>query len=336
MNSLNGIRLLLGSLVILFTHTCFSASLEIAWKWHKPTTELYGPAFHPLSKKVVLVTKAHWPDFHDAESYQESFFSSLKKRKKSEPRFADPNVIILGIEGKSTKNIDWGWDPTFSPDGNLLAYAFQRNPLTGYRRLAKTMESNNIRISSDEKKGIDVVMPGFGYLSRPRFNSEGSALMFSQNDAVNGAWGGKVGCGEVSVRFDRFPIINPDLKEFDDRYKKVQSIFQSPPDIEADPMKFMAQAKEFNRVLAELPKEPSLTKKVPNSESQLFLTADNHKVVVEKKDGTQIGQLKVKGIIRELVWSPDSTRFAMIVSFTNPKLNNVFDHDELYIIKIKD
>jgi dipeptidyl aminopeptidase/acylaminoacyl peptidase len=314
-------------------------TLEISWRWHRPATELYGPVFHPLAKDIAIVTKAHWPDFHDAESYPDSFFSSLEKRKESEPRFADPTIVLLEDRGKSERTIDWGWEPAFSPDGHLLAYAFQKRPLTGLRTLAKTMEGNSIRISriSDgATKGEDAVVPEFGYLSRPRFNPKGSMLAFSQNDAVNGAYGGKVGWGEVPVQFDKFPFIKPKLKEFDERYKQVQSFFQSPPDITADPKRFLAQSKRIREVLDDLPKEPSLTNKVPNGDHQTFLTAHDGMVVLEGKDGTQKGQLRVKGEIREFAWSPDSTRFAMIVSVTNDKLNDVFDYDELYIIDIKD
>jgi hypothetical protein len=57
--------------------------------------------------------------------------------------------------------------------------------------------------------------PTKGYLSDPIFAPDGKQVIYSLSDATNGAWGGNVGIGQVSIDGTGNEILYPATKDFD-------------------------------------------------------------------------------------------------------------------------
>lgn len=176
------------------------AAEKPVWTWQEPDTELYQPSFSQDGKEIALVRKRHIPDYAEAEGLSED-----ERKKRSAPiekneRHADPEVIILKIGDKTPTRVDWGWSPAFSPDGSQIAFAFQKKPISRFRILAETMAGNDIRLFRRADNSIRVLAePRSGYLDGPVFSPDGSRIVYSFCDAINGAYGGDVGVGQASL-----------------------------------------------------------------------------------------------------------------------------------------
>jgi WD40 repeat protein len=185
---------------LVFAAVSMAAAEKPAWTWDEPGTELYHPTFSPDGQEITLVRKKHIPDFAEAESL------SAEERKKrwapvdKDERYADPEVIVLKVGGKDPERVDWGWAPAFSPDGKQIAYAFQKKPISRRRVLAESLAGNDIRLHTRADRSIRVLAePSSGYLGNPVFSPDGKRIVYAFEDAINGAYGGVVGVGEVSL-----------------------------------------------------------------------------------------------------------------------------------------
>jgi WD40 repeat protein len=186
------------------------------WSWHEADTEIYSPSFSKNGDELAIVRKRHIPDFHEAEEISEA-----ERKKRSAPiekneRYADPEVVILKIGAKKATRIDWGWSPAFSPDSQQVVYAFQKKPISRLRVLAETQAGNDIRLFRRETKAISVlVTPTTGYLSDPIFAPDGKRVVYSLSDAINGAWGGNIGIGQITIDGTGNEILYPATKDFE-------------------------------------------------------------------------------------------------------------------------
>src|SRR5689334_23139214 len=93
------------------------------WRWHEASVELYEPAFSPDGSEVAFVRKRHVPDGHEAESTREAVLEQLHQAIQKDPRYADPEVVVVAYGSATLRSVDWGWTPAFSPDGSAIAYA---------------------------------------------------------------------------------------------------------------------------------------------------------------------------------------------------------------------
>ena len=173
---------------------------DVVWRWQEPNYEVYGPAFSPHRDELAFVRKFHVPDGHEAELIPEKKLAEYRKRIDTDKRFEDPEIVVARIRDNKLERLDWGWSPSFSPDGNKITYAHQKKPISGFRVLAKTLEGNEIRIYNRSTKVTSTIAaPDSGYFSDPIFSPVGDSVLYSLSDAVNGAYGGNVGVGSVTV-----------------------------------------------------------------------------------------------------------------------------------------
>ncbi|MBK9586276.1 MAG: PD40 domain-containing protein [Alphaproteobacteria bacterium] len=169
------------------------------WSWYEGGVELYSPQFSPDGMSVVVVRKRHSYDGHEAESILDDEIKRHEARIDADPRYADPQVVILTPNGP-IETVDWGWEPAFSPDGAKIAYSAQVLPISRYRVLASTLEGNEIRIyDRTANTSRTLAKPEAGYLTEPIFSPDGKQVAYSIGGAVNGAYGGNVGLGRVSI-----------------------------------------------------------------------------------------------------------------------------------------
>jgi len=175
------------------------AAEKPAWTWQEADTELYQPCFSRDGQEIAVVRKRHIPDFAEAESLTAE---ELKKRNEpidKDERYADPEVVLFKIGGKEPVRVDWGWSPAFSPDGSQVAYAFQKKPISRLRVLAENLQGNDIRLYTRSDKAIRVLAtPSTGHLDSPVFSPDGGRIIYAFGDAINGAYAGEVGVGQVS------------------------------------------------------------------------------------------------------------------------------------------
>jgi hypothetical protein len=172
--------------------------------WSKPDQEIVSAAFSPDGTLVALVTQVRWPDGHEAEGLPESFFTRLEERKKANPRFADPVIKLVSLTGEVVCEAQYGWSPSVSPDNHRIAFSEQVKPITGLRVLAETRAGNAIRVfDCATKQTAKLVEANEGYLDQPLFTADGKAIVFTINEAVNGAYGGSVGIGLFDAEQNR-------------------------------------------------------------------------------------------------------------------------------------
>jgi dipeptidyl aminopeptidase/acylaminoacyl peptidase len=187
--------------VLVFTAALAAAAADKpVWTWQEPDTELYQPCFSPDGREIAVVRKSHIPDYAEAESLSAE---ELKKRRdpiEKEERYADPEVIVLKIGNKDPVRVDWGWSPAFSPDGSRIAFAHQKKPISRFRVLAETLKGNDIRLYNRADQSVRLLVePPSGFLDSPVFSPDGSRIVYAFGDAINGAYGGEVGVGQVSL-----------------------------------------------------------------------------------------------------------------------------------------
>jgi hypothetical protein len=169
--------------------------------WSRPGNEITTPQFSMDGNLIVLVSRVHVPDGGEAEGLPESYFKELEERQKREPRFADPVIELIDLKGKTVCEASFGWNPSISPDNKSIVYSRQKNPITGLRVLAETQAGNDIQVFDCEKQQPRLVAePDAGYLDNPFFFPDGNSIVYTENEAVNGASGGSVGLTRVDLR----------------------------------------------------------------------------------------------------------------------------------------
>jgi hypothetical protein len=172
--------------------------------WPAAGQEILSPQFSPDGDFIALVTRSYIPDGGDAEGLPRSFFQAIEKQEKANPRFADPVIKVIDLHGNITCTAKYGWNPSLAPDNEHLVFAEQVKPITGFRELASPMAGNGIRMySCATRQTVNVADPRTGYLDRPIFSLDGSSIVYTMNEAVNGAYGGAVGIARFDLRQHR-------------------------------------------------------------------------------------------------------------------------------------
>lgn len=168
--------------------------------WSQPGIEIQDPQFSQDGKFIVFTTRVHWPDGDEAESLPESFFKKMEARKRISPRFADPEIRAIDLNGNTVCEIRYGTHPQLSADDRKIVFAHQKKPLTGLRPVADTLAGNEIQeFDCTGKRLRTVAEPSSGYLDTPIFLPEGQSVAYTRNEAVNGAFGGPVELAEVGL-----------------------------------------------------------------------------------------------------------------------------------------
>jgi hypothetical protein len=166
--------------------------------------EIESPQFSFDGSLIVFVTRAFWPDGHEAENYSEAYFERLEKRRQKEPRFADPFIELVNLQGTTVCKSSYGWNPAVSPDNKKILYSQQKKPITGLRVLAETQDGNGIELYDCEKKQARLVAePDRGYLDRPAFLRDANTIVYTDNEGINGSFGGAVGVELIDLLQNR-------------------------------------------------------------------------------------------------------------------------------------
>jgi hypothetical protein len=177
--------------------------------------ELYSPGFIPNSSDLVIVRKAHEPDYSEAESYSEKELEKTRNQKDKNPRWADPEVTIVSAAGKDRKIVDYGWCPEPTPKGNKIYYIHQLKPISGLRVLAENQKGNllcSYEISGATKKQL--VIPTLGYIDGPIVHPTEDKVAYEICDNTNGAYGGTVGIGVFDERTGKSQTFLEPAKHF--------------------------------------------------------------------------------------------------------------------------
>ena len=168
--------------------------------WSLPENEISSPQFSADGNFVVLVTRVHWPDGDEAENLPDGFFKGLLDRKARDPRFADPIIRLIDSSGHTVCEARYGTNPVVSPDNKKIAFSRQKKPISGLRPLAETLAGNDIQIFDCEKKEtFTLAQPDGGYLDDPIFFADGKSIVYTTNEATNGAMSGPVGIERVEI-----------------------------------------------------------------------------------------------------------------------------------------
>jgi len=158
--------------------------------------ELYSPRFIPKSDNLVIVRKAHEPDYHEAEAFSSKELEKGRDQKNTNPRWADPEITMISNDGSARKIIDYGWCPEPNARGNKIYYIHQLKPISGLRVLAENQKGNELcsYAITDGKKQL-LVTPSLGYIDSPMPHPTEDKVAYEISDNTNGAYGGAVGLG---------------------------------------------------------------------------------------------------------------------------------------------
>lgn len=169
--------------------------------WSLPGNEIRTPQFSVDGNFIVLVSRVHVADGGEAEGLPESYFSALEERQHQDPHFADPIIKLLDLHGQTVCEVLYGWNPSISPDNKSLVYSRQKKAITLLRELAETQAGNDIQLFDCESKQARLVAePDTGYLDNPFFFPDGNSIVYTENEAVDGAFGGPVGISRFDLR----------------------------------------------------------------------------------------------------------------------------------------
>lgn len=149
---------------------------------------------------MALIERSYWPDGGDANNYPPEVDDALRVRARAEPRFQDPRVKILAMETGISEELDYGWSPRFSPDGDELAYARQVQPLTGQRTLAATLAGNEVVVRGRKTNDVTVwATPSRDHHLFVKRWVDGDTLLAEDHAAANG-WVGDTVSGKLTKR----------------------------------------------------------------------------------------------------------------------------------------
>ena len=172
-----------------------AAAGAAVWSYHENNYEVHTPVISKDNMQLAFVRKLHVPDGHEAELFSDEELRKFMEPLETNPRFEDPEIMVMNLSDKNARFIDFGWEPSFSPDQTKLYYAHQKKPISGLRVLGTTLAGNDIRaytLSGGES--AVVAEPTGGYLSSPWPAADGR-ILYALSDAVNGAWGAAIGVG---------------------------------------------------------------------------------------------------------------------------------------------
>lgn len=185
--------------------------------WSNPKHSIFNPTFSHSGRELAFVQQLHIPDGHEAEE-RESVAQSRLAKIATNKRLADPIVSLLTLGSERVLQIDYGWNPAFSPNDRLLAYAFQQVPISGKRVLAQTLAGNPLRLyNRDTKKQKTIAVPTTGFLLEPAF-ANSSTLYYKMGAATNGAFGGAVGLRQYDLLSKRDSMLYAPRKNFGDSH----------------------------------------------------------------------------------------------------------------------
>jgi hypothetical protein len=273
-----------------------SLSLTIHTIISEPNTELFTPVFLPNCSKLAVVKKLHEPDGHEAEAYSEKELAALQGRAKSNPRWADPKVVIVSTADGSQEFIDFGWNPASNPAGDRIFYAHQQKPISGYRVLAQSQKGNQIcGYDLTQKTKTELAAPEAGYLDSPLVSPDGTRVAFAVCDAINGDWGGQVGIGICDLVEADKKIIMPPQKHHN-LFDLVGPMFWCGKDLIArlqeasSPGTYMAGAYQISVVNASAGGKVLYQEGKPSQlpDTNIAPTADDNIMVIHSNNQTKI------------------------------------------------
>ena len=316
--------------IVLFLIVSFPnfliAEVKPIWSWKLPDYELYSPQFSGSNSEIVLVQMRHTPDGHEAEEMPEEVLEKVNEEIKKNPRYADPEVIMLKVGSGLPMRIDWGRSPAISFDANKIVYSYQKKPISGFRPLAQSLESNDIRLFDRLSKTYTILAsPTKGHLSDPIFSPDEKSVVYSLADAVNGDFGGNIGIGKVSISEKSVQILYPPTIDFK-LYHLIDSKKYLGNDLVAVRAKptsegfYLAKEYEFQLLKFGTFVTPIYGWKITNyfDWDKIEFGSDKRGAIIVHDDGWQVGSTKTKflenlnatKILRAI--SPDGEKAAIV------------------------
>ncbi|MBG8556120.1 WD40 repeat domain-containing protein [Hymenobacter guriensis] len=169
--------------------------VEAHFSWHQAGRSILDVAFAPHTSELALVLQyQRQPAHHDGPPP-----SPLPANDRSE----DPTISLLRTDTRQLTQVDYGWTPAFSPDGQRLAYSYQLRPMPTLRTLASTFTGNPIRLYDRTTRHITTVArPARTFLFEPQFTGP-QELVYQIGDTTNGSYAGGVGLLQLNLRTRR-------------------------------------------------------------------------------------------------------------------------------------
>lgn len=169
--------------------------VEAYFSWHQAGRYILEVDFAPRTSELALVLQYQ----RQSASHDGSPPPLLPANDRSE----DPTISLLRTDTRQLTRVDYGWTPTFSPNGQLLAYSYQLRPMPNLRALASTFTGNPIRLYDRATQRVTTVArPARTFLFEPRFTGP-QELVYQIGDTVNGSYAGGVGLLQLNLRTQR-------------------------------------------------------------------------------------------------------------------------------------
>lgn len=209
-----------------------SIMVEKYFQFSEEKFQIKSMAFDNNDKEIALVKRVFLPNEEEATS-REEYVKKMWESLKSDERYFDPIIYTIDVQSKEMIQIDYGWDPAFSPDGNKIAYTKQVESLKGVAVISATVNKNTINLYNKEaKESILLASPDKeelsilenGYINKPQFLDE-SNIIFQIAEEANIFYGGGAGLNKVNLQDKKIEKIVPVEKKCEDTPTLINNIY---------------------------------------------------------------------------------------------------------------
>jgi hypothetical protein len=288
------ISLLCLGLQLTFASAAHAGCPRIIYQWTDPETEIRQPTFSADGSMIAFTARGHIPDAGEAES----FFNQKKleryiARKMKIAGFDEPHITVLHLDTGKVETGPSGWEPCFSADAKAIFFAMQTHPISGHREVNETLEGNGIA-AFDFRNGSTTTLahPDTGFDTSPALGPDPSMLFFRHHGAGRG--------------YQQTPLETLALNLNSRQQSHVA-------DGSMDQMYCYQMAQRAYPTLLKSPDGTMVAEFMP----ELTLDDEKAKPLRIIRKGKEVCSWSPPGDVWEAVWSPDSSKLAVVAASIN-------------------
>ena len=137
----------------------------------------------------------------------------------------DPVITLLSPPQNRVSYVDYGWEPSFSPDDKMIVYTGQVKPIGKKKIIAGALQGNSIKIFNKSTGAVSLLAsPSLKFFLDPVF-FDSVTVLFKTGDAVNGPFGGGVSLSRINLLSQKQEMVQmPEIKH--QFYKLIGDVYK--------------------------------------------------------------------------------------------------------------